>query len=295
MGIIYNQKLSIEMELTMHDILTPPAEIIHEIEASGVKKANMPPKKLFILAILGGLYVAMSAQASLAATYAITNINIAKIIVGLMFCAGVTFAFVAGAEIFVGNNLMVTALFSKKITLRHLLFNWFVVFIGNFVGGIFVAMLINLSGQLGFSDGLLGAVTIKTAVYKANMPHINAFILGILCNLLICLAVWMASATTSINGKIAALIFPITIFNICGFENSVANMYFIPSGIMAATNPTLVDAAVNIGVSAEQISALGTSSLMQIIPVALGNIVGGGLMIGGIYWLTHKSGLLENK
>ncbi len=279
----------------MHDILIPPAEIIHEIEESGVKKANTPPKKLLVLAILGGLYVAMSAQASLAATYAITNINLAKIIVGFMFCAGVTFAFIAGAEIFVGNHLMVTALFSKKITLRHLLYNWSVVFIGNFIGGALVALLINLSGQLGFSDGLLGAVTIKTAVYKANMPNTNAFFLGLMYNLLICLAVWMASATTSINGKIAALIFPITIFNICGFENSVANMYFIPSGIFAASNPTLVDAAINIGVSAEQIAALGASSLMQIIPVALGNIVGGGLMVGGIYWLTHKSGFLENK
>lgn len=280
----------------MHDILIPAAEIIHEVEASGVKKANTSVKKLFVLAILGGLYVAMSAQASLAATYAITNINFAKIIVGLMFCAGVLFALIAGAEIFVGNHLMLTALFSKKISLRLLLRNWLIVFIGNFMGGVLVALLIYLSGQFGFSDGQLGAFTIKTAVYKANMPFVNAFFLGLLCNLLICIAVWMATASTSINGKIAALIFPITIFNICGFENSVANMYFIPAGMMAATKPNLVETAIqNFGVSAEHIAAMGAGSLAQIFYVAAGNIVGGGLLVGGMYWLIHKSGWLEDK
>lgn len=280
----------------MHDILIPAAEIIHEVEASGVKKANTSVKKLFVLAILGGLYVAMSAQASLAATYAITNINFAKIIVGLMFCAGVLFALIAGAEIFVGNHLMLTALFSKKISLRLLLRNWLIVFIGNFMGGVLVALLIYLSGQFGFSDGQLGAFTIKTAVYKANMPFVNAFFLGLLCNLLICIAVWMATASTSINGKIAALIFPITIFNICGFENSVANMYFIPAGMMAATKPNLVETAIqNFGVSAEHIAAMGAGSLAQIFYVAAGNIVGGGLLVGGMYWLIHRSGWLEDK
>jgi formate transporter len=162
------------------------------------------------------------------------------------------------------------------------------VYLGNFIGSIVIVLCIIWSGQFNFSDGLLGGFSIKVAVYKTGLTFGNAFFMGILCNWLVCMAVWMAFATKDITGKLLAIFFPIWLFITSGFEHSVANMYYIPAGILAKANPSWVKAAASLGVTPEKLAHLnwGTFVWNNLIPVTLGNIVGGSLFVGIIYWAS---------
>ena len=266
-----------------------PAEIAESFIETGRKKANLPAIRQFILGILGGAFIAFAAEGSNTAIHTISSVGLSKALAGAIFATGLMMVVVAGAELFTGNCLMVISCVERKSSLAAMLKNWFFVYLGNFTGALIVASLIIASGQMDLSKGLLGGFTIKLAVGKTGLSFSHAFFMGILCNWLVCTAIWMASAAKDITGKLLAIFFPIWLFVTSGFEHSVANMYYIPAGILAKANPDWVKAAVSLGVLPEKIDALnwGTFFTKNLIPVTLGNIVGGALFVGMIYWFVY--------
>ena len=263
-------------------------EILEKVSDSSLAKANSGFAKLFLLAVLAGAYIAFGGQASAMASFNLTaypeTLGIGKLVSAAVFPVGLMMVLLCGAELFTGNNLMVIGLADKKIKLSGMLKNWVVVYIGNFAGALLVALLINYSGLLESGGGLLGAVTVKTAAAKTNLDFGRAFVLGIMCNWLVCLAVWMATGAGTTVSKIFSVFFCIGLFVLSGFEHSVANMYFIPAGILASSNDVFVRLLET------NITNLTVSGFLagNLIPVTLGNIVGGGLFVGMIYWVCHR-------
>ncbi|MBQ6971356.1 MAG: formate/nitrite transporter family protein [Synergistaceae bacterium] len=269
-----------------------PSEIADFTVNAGVKKANLTASSQLILGILAGAYIAFGAQAANMATHTITDAAAAKFLGGLIFPAGLMLVLMAGAELFTGNSLMILALCERRITLVQLLRSWIVVYAGNLIGGVLVALLISRSGQLGYTGGLLGAVTIKAAAGKTALPFLNAFVLGILCNWLVCLAVWTSFGAKDGISKAACVFFPVWVFIASGFEHSVANMYYIAAGIFAKCNPSFVSKALEAGVSQSSIDGLNWSTMFtgNLVPVTLGNIVGGAGFVGLVYWFVYVRG-----
>jgi formate/nitrite transporter len=266
-----------------------PAEIAENLAETARKKAALSPLKQFLLGILAGAFIAFASEGSNTAIHTIASIGVAKALAGALFATGLMLVVIAGGELFTGNCLMSMAVADRRISLGAMLRNWFFVYVGNFVGSVLLAFLIVNSGQLNFTGGGLGGFTIKLAVYKTNLSFMNAFYMGILCNWLVCLAVWMAAGAKDISGKIWGIFFPIWLFITSGFEHSVANMYYIPAGIFAKSNPKWADAAVALGASPEGIRALGWGPFLwkNLLPVTLGNIVGGLLFVGMFYWFVY--------
>ncbi|NSW89803.1 MAG: formate/nitrite transporter family protein [Firmicutes bacterium] len=266
-----------------------PAEISRAFIETGCKKVSLPAYKMLFLGIMAGAFIAFAAEGSNVAIHTVNSFGLAKALAGAIFTTGLIMVIIAGAELFTGNNLIVIACACKKASWKGLLKNWTVVYFGNFIGSIIVAFFIYQSGQLDFSNGLLGAFTIKTAVYKTGLSFKNAFFMGIMCNWLVCLAVWMAAAAKDIASKILAIFFPIWLFVTSGFEHSIANMYYIPAGLLAKTNETWIKAAIEIGVTPEKLDSLtwGGMFTKNLIPVTLGNIVGGALFVGIAYWFIY--------
>ena len=226
-----------------------------------VKKAEFSIARQFLLGFLAGVYIAFGAQAANVAGASVSQAQ--SLIAGLIFPAGLIFVVIAGAELFTGNCLMITALLKKKISLSQLLRSWIVVYAGNLAGGIFIAWLI--SGQLSVP---LREYTMKIALNKSSLSFSDAFIRGILCNWLVCLAVSMSFKASDTAGKILVLFFPVWLFVASGFEHSVANMHYIPAGIFAHAN-------------------IGWDALLRnLIPVTLGNIVGGAGFVGIFYFFA---------
>jgi formate/nitrite transporter len=185
--------------------------------------------------------------------------------------------------------IMLVPLLERRIGAGRMLRNWGLVYLGNLVGSVLVAVLIFHSGQLGFSHGLLGGFTIKVAAYKTGLTFVQAFAMGILCNWLVCMAVWMAAASRDIVGKLFAIFFPIWLFITSGFEHSVANMYYIPAGLLAKTVPAFVEQAKALGATDAGLANLTwfRFAWTNLLPVTLGNLVGGGLFVGIVFWLAH--------
>ncbi len=269
--------------------LLAPEEIARHTVENGIKKANASFIKLLVLGILAGAFIAFAAEGSNAAIYGINNLGLGKALAGALFATGLMLVIIAGGELFTGNTLMVCALAERKIKLRGLLKNWVAVYTGNFVGALIIVLLIYFSGQLGFSHDLLGAFTIKTAAYKTSLTFMNAFSMGILCNWLVTLAVWMAYGTKDMMGRLFAIFFPIWLFITSGFEHSVANMYYIPMGILAKGNVDMVSQAMSLGATSAQIEGLNWANFFagNLLPVTLGNIVGGVLFTGLAYWFVY--------
>ena len=275
----------------MNNFLTP-SEIAEFTVSAGIKKANLSVMNQFILGILAGAFIAFGAQAANMATHTITNVSIAKFIGGLIFPVGLMLVLMAGAELFTGNCLMIVAFAERKINLIQLLRSWIIVYLGNLAGGIIVACLISWSGQLNYTGGLLGGFTIKAAAGKINLSFMNAFVLGILCNWVVCLAVWMSFGAKDGISKAALTFFPIWLFVASGFEHSVANMYYIPAGIIAKCNPLYVAKALESGASQAAIDSLNWCSMFtdNLLPVTLGNIIGGSCFVGMVYWFAYLRG-----
>lgn len=266
-----------------------PEEITDNYTGIGQKKASKPMLKQLLLGILSGAFVALAAQGSNVAIHSIDSFSLSRILSGALFSTGLILVVVAGGELFTGNTLMVIACIKKKITIISLIRSWFLVYIGNFLGALVIVLLINASGQLTISDNMLGGFTVYIATNKVHLTFTSAFIFGILCNWLVCLAVWMASGAQDITGKILAIFFPIWLFVTSGFEHSIANMYYIPAGIIAKSNPIWVEQAVVRGVTYEQISNLTWSSFFinNLLPVTLGNLVGGAFFVGLTYLVAY--------
>lgn len=269
-----------------------PAEIAAALTETGISKTNSSFKKLAILGIMAGAYIAFAAAASTTGAFNLLaqadTYGLGRILCGAIFAGGLVLVTLAGAELFTGNCLITISVLEKKTTAMKMLKNWVVVYIANFIGSVFVAWLVCNSGILGFSDGLMGGVTVKIALGKVNMTFLQCFTSGILCNWLVCLAVWSAAGARSTVGKAAAVFFPIWMFATCGFEHSVANMYFIPAGIMASANDTF---ATLSGAAGEAQAALGWTSMFSenLLPVTLGNIVGGAVFVAAGYWSALRS------
>ncbi|MBQ7168912.1 MAG: formate/nitrite transporter family protein [Synergistaceae bacterium] len=269
-----------------------PSEIADFTVNAGVKKASLSASSQLILGILAGAYIAFGAQAANMVAHTITDVATAKLIGGLIFPAGLMLVLMAGAELFTGNSLMILALCERRITLTELLRSWAVVYLGNLIGGVLVAWLVSWSGQWGYTGGLLGAVTIKAAAGKVALPFWSAVVLGVLCNWLVCLAVWTSFGAKDGISKAVCVFFPIWVFVASGFEHSVANMYYIPAGIFAKCSPSYVSKALELGVSQSAIDALNWCSMFtgNLVPVTLGNIIGGAGFVGLVYWFVYLRG-----
>jgi formate/nitrite transporter len=269
--------------------LYSPAEIAKELMETGCRKSSLPTYALLILGMMAGAFIAFAAAGSNVAIHTVESVGIAKALAGTLFTAGLMMVIIAGGELFTGNSLIIISCLEGRNKWPKLLRNWLWVYLGNFIGALIIAFFVVKSGQLNFSDGALAGFTIKTAVYKTGLTFENAFFMGVLCNWLVCLAVWMAAAAKDVAGKVLAIFFPIWLFVASGYEHSIANMYYIPVGILAKANGDWVNAALSMGVSPEALEGLNWFSLVtrNLIPVTLGNILGGALFVGGAYWLSY--------
>ena len=268
-----------------------PSEIVDYTEETGIKKAGMPVLRTLLLAFLAGVFIALASVGSNIISHDIENIGVAKYLAGLIFPTGLILVVIAGAELFTGNNLISIAALSGKVKWSKYFWNLIMVWLGNLVGSVFIALLIYLSGQLNYTDGLLGAYTIKVAALKTSLSFTEAFASGILCNLLVCLAVWMSYSTKDIAGKALVIFFPIWLFIASGYEHSVANMYYLTAGLLAKNNPDLVlKTGELMRFSAENLNNLTilNAFMDNLVPVTIGNLVGGALFIGALYWWAYK-------
>jgi formate/nitrite transporter len=207
-----------------------------------------------------------------------------RLVGGLAFCLGLILVVVAGAELFTGNNLIVMACVDGHITLAQLLKNWGLVYLGNFIGAIGMLLMIYFSGHWYLADGELATKVVKIAEAKVSMHWHEAFFRGILCNVLVCLALWLCFAGRTVVDKVVAILFPITAFVALGFEHSVANMYFIPAGMLVNNDAELLALTLNAPLESLNVGALLWNNL---IPVTLGNMLGGGLFVGLVYWFIY--------
>lgn len=275
-----------------------PAEMAGKAEAIGIKKANLDFWTMFALAILAGAFI--GAGAIYATTVwtggAALPYGVNRLLGGLAFCLGLILVVVAGAELFTGNNLIVMAWASGKVSTGKLLRNWGIVYLGNFVGSLMTAVIMLLSKQYMFSKGALGLQALNIANAKATLDPVQAFFLGIMCNALVCMAVWLCYSGRSTMDKILAIIFPISAFVAAGFEHSVANMYFVPIGLLikqfAPDSFWAADALAKATPAAITIDSFakltwGNFFVNNLIPVTLGNIVGGAGLVGIVYWFAY--------
>ncbi len=267
------------------DALLPPQMATRALEV-GVNKVHLNSGSVFALAILAGAFIALGAIFStVTVTGGAGSYGVTKLLGGLAFCLGLILVVVAGAELFTGNNMIIMALVAKKITISDLLRNWIIVYLGNFVGSIATAVIMFYTTQYAEpgGHGAVGITALTIASGKCSLPWLTAFARGIYCNALVCLAVWLCYSSRSTTDKILSIIFPISAFVACGFEHCVANMYFIPIGLIIKTDTGFINQV------ASQIPKLGNLTLYDflvsnLIPVTLGNIIGGGLMVGFAYW-----------
>jgi formate/nitrite transporter len=262
-----------------------PAEICDEVVNVGIKKGKWHTLQTSILGILAGAFIALGGFAASMASHSIENVGVAKLAAGLVFPMGLMLVLICGGELFTGNSLMSVALAEGKVNLRQMLRNWIIVYFTNFIGAFLIAFLIFQSGLLDTNAGKLGGYAVKVAANKAGLSFWQAFSSGILCNFLVCLAVWGAYGAKDMAGKIAIIWFPIMAFVVSGFEHSVANMYYFSIGMLAKSNPAYVEAAH----AGNKIAKLDILHIIQnLIPVTLGNIVGGMVLVGLAYWAVFK-------
>lgn len=276
----------------MENIYNTPAETIDGNIKAGVTKANLNIWKMIFMGVMAGGFIAFGGEASNVAAHAITNVGIARVVAGLVFPVGLMMIVLVGGELFTGNCLLIMDIMDKKVTVAQVIRNLVVVYFSNMLGAFIVTSLTFWSQQFNYSSGLLGAYTIKVAVGKCSLDFFPAFCSGILCNILVCIAILMAGTAKDIIGKLFAILFPILAFVTSGFEHCVANMFYIPAGILAATNPDYVRMAEEAyGLTADQIhSALSFSGyLSNLGPVTLGNIIGGMVCVGIVFYEINKS------
>jgi len=271
------------------DALMPP-EMAGKAENVGVGKARLDWIRMFALAVLAGAFIAMGAVFSTIATTGggAMPYGVTRVLGGLTFSLGLILVIVAGAELFTGNNLIVMAWASGKVTTLELLRNWIIVYVGNFVGSFLTAYMIFLSKQYEFGNGAVGLTALNIAHNKTSLEFVPAIVLGIFCNTLVCLAVWLCMSARSTADRVQAIILPITAFVAAGFEHCIANMYFIPMGLFIKSGADPVFWA-NIGKTAADFPKLTWMNffLANLLPVTIGNIIGGAVMVGLVYWSIY--------
>ncbi len=260
-----------------------PAEMARRAEYIGVSKSEAPVLQTLVLAILAGAFIALGAifaTTVATGTSGMLPYGVGKLLVGAVFCLGLILVIVGGAELFTGNNLIVMAWASRKVSTASLLRNWVVVYAGNFIGSMGTAFMVFFSRQYTFASGGIGETALSIAAGKVGLGWFQALMLGVLCNIMVCLAVWLTFSARSTVDKIAAIFFPITAFVAAGFEHSIANMYFIPIGLLIK----MLDPAFVAASSVDTSLLTWGSFVNNLIPVTLGNILGGSVFVAAIYW-----------
>jgi len=276
-----------------------PAEMATRAEYLGVRKAEMPILRMFMLAVLAGAFIALGAVFSTTASAggipvtdaaglpvysASLPYGVVRLLAGIVFSLGLILVVVGGAELFTGNNLIVMAWASGKVSAPALLKNWAIVYAGNFFGSVGTAVLVFLGRQYTFGGNAVGISALRTAVAKCDLDFPQALALGILCNALVCMAVWLTFSARSTIDKILAIIFPITAFVAAGFEHSVANMYFVPYALLIKYLDPGFLAAVSAQVPHAGNLTWSAFLLRNLLPVTIGNIIGGAVLVAAVYW-----------
>jgi len=264
----------------------PPVAMAQKAEAVGVTKGKLDTLTTILLGILAGVFIGLGAMFCTVVTTDIgIGFGLTKLLGGLAFCLGLILVVVAGAELFTGNCLMVMSWISGRVSLARLLRNWGLVYSANFIGALSLAGLMFYTYQWTFNGYGVGANALLIANAKVDLSFGSALARGILCNALVCLAIWLCFSARTVVDKILAIIFPITAFVAAGFEHSIANMYFIPMGILLTSQPTVLAAA---GVTADGIANLTWMGFIgNLVPVTIGNIIGGSILVGAVYWLAY--------
>ena len=274
-------------------ISTPP-QIVAANMAAAKGKTELPLLRMILLGIFAGMFIAGGASASSLAMHAISNVGLARLVAGSIFPVGLMMIVLVGGELFTGDCLMIMGCVHGKFSAVKMVKVLIVVYLANLAGSVLFAELVNLSGQYNYTNGLLGAFTIKVALGKVNLSFGAALASGILCNIFVCMAVLMAMAAKDISGKIWAIFFPILAFVVSGYEHCVANMYYIPAGIFAKANDVYAAAAMeSYGYSAAQLAELNwvNFAVKNLLPVTLGNIVGGMVFVGLPLYFIHAQKL----
>ena len=275
------------------DSLMPP-EMAAKAEQIGFKKAHTDPISVIVLAIVAGVFISFGAIFSTTVTAGASGVipyGVIRLLAGLVFSLGLILVIVGGAELFTGNNLIVMAWASRKVSTWELAKNWIYVYAGNFIGAVSAVVAMYLGGQFLFSNGAIGAAALSTADAKCNLSFLQALVLGVLCNNLVCLAVWLTFSARTTTDRILTIIPPVTAFVAAGFEHSIANMYFIPIGLF-----------IKFGAPASFWTAIGKTAadfpnitiekflLNNLVPVTIGNIIGGSVFVGLVYWFVYLRG-----
>lgn len=253
-----------------------PSEIIKLYSLTGSTKVYQPLFKNYVLAIFAGAFIALGAMGSQVISCGVTPLAFGRALSGLIFPIGLSMVVIAGGELFTGNCLLFIPVLDHQISWGEFAKNLFVVYLGNLVGSVFIAALANYGRVYSLYNNELAHAVVKTAALKANIPFIEGLIKGILCNVLVCIAVWASQAAEELSGRIIALFLPIFLFIVCGFEHSVANMYFIPAGYLAQ---------FVYDIPGQNLSLLGL--LWNLLPVTVGNFIGGSVLVGGGYYLAY--------
>ena len=231
------------------------------------------------------MFIAFASIGAVTANGIMTHSGAGRLLAACVFPGGLAMVLVAGSELFTGNCLITVSVLSGEVKLAQMLRNWVFVYIGNFVGSMIVVLLVVYSGQLEAESGALAAAAVKTAASKCSLSFGRAVMLGILCNILVCTAVWMSFAAKTVACKILSCFFPVMLFVLCGFEHSVANMFFIPAGLLASKTDAFL-------AHSGEIANLGNLTvenffMNNLIPVTIGNIIGGCVVVAGIYWFVY--------
>jgi formate transporter len=267
----------------------PPPEMALACEAAGVAKAGRDALALIVLGVLAGAFIALGANFM---TIVMTGAEglpwgSARLLGGLVFSLGLILVIVGGAELFTGDSLMIVACASERITAKALMRAWGYVYLGNIIGAIALAVICFLAGQHGFAGGAVGKTALNIARYKAGLPTVQLFFLAVLCNVLVCLAVWMSFSARSTVDKVMVIVPPIAAFVAAGFEHSIANLYFLPYGLLikAFAAQSFWQGA---GIEAAAFGGLNiAAALHNIIVATIGNLIGGSLMVGAVYWFIY--------
>jgi formate/nitrite transporter len=266
--------------------LFTPAEIVHNYSEAGLAKTEKPAGRLLVLAVAAGLMVALAAAASSTAAHSLDSVSAARTVSGLLFPFGLAMILLTGAELFTGSCLMGVSLLDKKIRLGPMLRCWGVVYLGNFAGALLTAAGCAFFGQFAYSQNGLAVYTVRLAAAKCALSFPAGLVSGIFCNILVCVGVLCGLSAKDTAGRVLGAFVPVSLFVVCGFEHSVANMYYIPAGLFALRVPAYAAAVSAAGLD---VSALTWGRFLwgNLLPVTLGNIIGG-LAVAGILWFGHK-------
>lgn len=254
-----------------------PLEIARNFVEIGIHKVKLSVWKMLILGFFAGAFIGFAGIASTTASATVENASVGRLLSACVFPAGMAMVLVAGSELFTGNNLIIISVLQKKVRIREMLKNWLVVFLGNFIGAAFVAVMVVYGHIPDLYGSRLAEKMVAASLTRVEQTFAEAFIRGILCNILVCIAVWAAFAAKKVSGKLLMSFWPVMLFVLCGFEHSIADIYFCVAGILTASE---------YGIAAEQLS-WASFLLKNLLPVTLGNIIGGAGIVGIGYWLVY--------